>query len=144
MKMQRIIVKVPVELLGQCDEPAYRSRLTREELIVGLIRRGLSQNAWISGETAAERSGHNLGHIRRLCAEQYEPRGLACKVRQGKARSSWLILESANPAFTGVRPSVEEDDDAAIQRSALAGRTQVPSNPAPGKRRRSPSPGRAS
>ncbi|MEA2711130.1 MAG: putative transposase [Phycisphaerales bacterium] len=114
MKLQRIIVKLPVELLTQVDEAAYLSRLTREELFAefvrkGLMRSGIERHVWISREEAAKRSGLNLGHLRKLCAQKYGPQGLARKVRAAAGMPTWEIREDANPAFAVAPAPVEED-----------------------------------
>jgi hypothetical protein len=115
MKLQRLIVKLPAELLAQLDEAAYLSRLTRDEHLAALVRKGLSpcgieRHVWISREVAAKRSGLNLGHLRKLCARKYEPQGLARKVRSAKGgMPTWEIRVDANPAFATAPPTVEDD-----------------------------------
>ncbi len=102
MRHQRIIVKLPVEMLSSLDDRAYASRLTREELLLDLCRNAVGGNArhtWISLADAAKRAVRNVGHLRKLCEKDYGPRGLARKVRRGKSRSGWEIREDANPAF---------------------------------------------
>jgi hypothetical protein len=59
---------------------------------------------WIDLETAAERSGKSVGHIRRLCGDRWMGEGLA-KLEQpaGGGKSSWFVREDADPGFSRVK-----------------------------------------
>jgi hypothetical protein len=112
MKHQRIIVKLPTDLIADLDESAFAARLTREEMLLEICRRALVRGGdrrrvvWLAIAEAARRSGRHAGHLRKLCV-QLQRDGLARKSRRGKGKAGWELREDADASFAPVPLRIE-------------------------------------
>ena len=113
MKLKAIIVRLPAELLESLDEAAFAAHRSRDEFIQVLCRNATAgtlarHNEYISLESASERSGRSMGHLARMCRDEYGPRGLARMHRDGKHKAAWQIRTDAGPEFLPKPPAIEE------------------------------------
>ena len=64
----------------------------------------MASPSFIDLDTAALRSGWAIGHVARLCRDQWQASGLAIKQRpDGGGKASWLVREDADAAFVRVK-----------------------------------------
>lgn len=64
----------------------------------------MSSPTYIDLETAARRSGKQLGHVRRLCQDKWAPAGLALKQKPADGgKACWLVREDADAALARVK-----------------------------------------
>jgi hypothetical protein len=64
---------------------------------------------FITFHEAAERSGLNVGSIRRRCLEEWQHNGLAKKGTMPSGQEGWMVDESADPRFAAVKNAEQKD-----------------------------------